>query len=228
MLRRRRPDPASDDALDRVVKRWRQLNAPFTFNDHTGPDDGPCCTVSERRRPIVCSAPHAVHHERDGAIKLNDANTGGLALALAEHLGGSAVALRRGGHGFGDPNHDLDHPMKDAAAPLVGPGVTFLDLHGMADRAHDVIVGIGPAPTKRSFRLAELFVNAAAAQGIVATVADDDTGFNATGPATMTAWALARGADALQFEIAHNLRTVRAEPARSIALLRAFVQTFGA
>lgn len=228
MLRRRRPDPASDDALGRVAKRWHQLNTPFTFNDHTGPDSGPCWAVVEGRHPIVCSAPHAVHHERDGTIKLNDANTGGLALALAEHLGASAVVLRRGGPGFGDPNHDLDHPLKDAATALVGSGVTFLDLHGMADRDHDVIVGIGAAPTKRSFRLAELFVNAAAGEGIVATVADDDTGFHAAGPATMTAWACARGADALQFEIAHNLRTVRAEPARKIALLRAFVRTFGA
>lgn len=216
----------SDRALDRAGKRWHQLNQPFTLNDFVGPDSGPCWTVVGGSKPIVCSAPHAVHHARYGSLKLNDANTGGLALALAEHLGGSAIALRRGGLEFGDPNHDHDHPLKDAAAHLVGPGVTFLDIHGMADREHDVIVGIGATPTKRSFRLAELFVNAATRHGIAAVVADDDTGFNAYGPATMTMWALGRGADALQFEIAHNLRTVRAEPERRTALLRAFTDVF--
>jgi hypothetical protein len=226
LRRRRRHDPASDRALGLAGKRWQQLNQPFTLNDCVGPDSGPCWTVVERAKPIVCSAPHAVHHARQGVLKLNDANTGGLALALAEHLGGSALALRRGGLGFGDPNHDLEHPVKDAAAHLVGPGVTFLDLHGMADREQDVIVGVGATPTKRSFHLAELFVNAAVRHGIAATVADDDTGFNAEGPATMTMWALGRGADALQFEIAHHLRTVRAEPAQRMALLRAFTDVF--
>ena len=227
LLRRRRHDPGSERALDRLAKRWYQLNQPFTLNEFEGPGSGPCWTVVERRNPIVCSAPHAVHHSRHGALKLNDANTGGLALALAEHFGGSAVALRRGGLDFGDPNDDLHHPVKDAAAHLVGPGVTFLDIHGMADREVDVIVGLGTAPTKRSFRLAELFVNAASRNGIAAIVADEDTGFNAFGRATMTMWALGLGADALQFEIAHRLRTVRADPHRRVDLLRAFVEVFG-
>lgn len=225
---RRRANPLGDRALARLAADWHRLNEPFTHNDFTGPADGPCWLVVPGTRPVVCCAPHAVHHARHGAVKLNDAHTGGLALALAAHLGGSAVALRRGGIEFGDPNHDAEHPLKDAAAPLVGPGVVVLDLHGMADRDHDVIVGIGATPTKRSFRLAELFVNAAARQGIDARVADDGTGFNASGPTTMTTWALARGADALQFEIAHDLRTVRADRDRKIALLRAFAATFGA
>jgi hypothetical protein len=227
VLLRRRSDPLGDGALARVGKRWHQLNLPFTLNDHLGPDSGPCTLVVPGERPIVCSAPHAVHHSRHGVVKLNDANTGGLALALAEHLGGSAIALRRGGLEFGDPNHDREHPLKDVAAPLVGPGVVFLDLHGMADRDHDVIIGIGATPTARSFHLAERFANAAVRNGISAAVADDDTGFNANGPATMTMWALGRGADALQIEIARNLRSVRADPERRIAVLRAIVQVFG-
>lgn len=227
VLLRRRPDPLGDRELGRVGKRWHQLNEPFTMNDHVGPDSGSCALVVPGGQPIVCSAPHAVHHGRHGSVKLNDANTGGLALALAEHLGGTAIALRRGGLEFGDPNHDHEHPLKDAAAPHVGPGVVFLDLHGMADREHDVIIGIGATPTARSFRLAEQFANAAVRNGIAATVADDDTGFNANGPATMTMWALGRGADALQLEIARNLRSVRADPARRTALLRALVQVFG-
>ena len=227
VLFRRRPDPLGERALERVVANWHRLNEPFTHNDFVGPAVGPCTLVVPGPRPIVCSAPHAVHHARDGTVKLNDAHTGGLALALAAHLDGSAIALRRGGPDFGDPNHDAEHPLKDAAEPLVGPGVLFLDLHGMADRDHDVIVGVGAAPTKRSFRLAELFVNAAIRNGIAATVADDDTGFNANGATTMTMWALGRGADALQFEIAHNLRTIRADLHRKIALLRTFTEVAG-
>ncbi len=226
MLFRRRANPLSDRALVRLATDWHRLNEPFTHNNFVGASDGPCWLVVPGSRPIVCSASHAVHHARHGAVKLNDAHTGGLALALAAHRGGSAVALRRGGLEFGDPNHDAAHPLKDAAAPLVGPGVALLDLHGMADRDHDVIVGIGATPTKRSFRLAELFVNTAVRHGIDATVADEGTGFNANGPTTMTMWALGRGADALQFEIAHNLRTVRAARDRKVALLRAFTETF--
>ena len=224
---RRRSEPASDRELTRVGKRWYQLNESFTLNEHYGPDSGSCVLVVRGERKIVWSAPHAVHHSRHGLVKLNDANTGGLALALAEHLGGSAVALRRGGLEFGDPNHDESHPLKDAATPLIGPGVVFVDLHGMADREHDLIVGIGAAPTPRSFRLAERFANAAIRNGLAATVADDDTGFNANGPTTMTMWALGRGADALQIEIARNLRSTRADPHRRIALLRSFVHVFG-
>ena len=227
LFRRRRADPLGERTLGRVVADWHRLNDPFTQNDFCGPSSGPVTLVEPGDAPLVCSAPHAVHHARHGAVKLNDANTGGLALALARHLGGSAVALRRGGAGFGDPNHDAEHPLKDAAAPLVGPGVTFLDLHGMADREHDVIIGLGATPTPRSFRRAELFANVAVRLGIAATVADDETGFNAHGPNTMTMWALARGADALQFEIAHNLRTVRGDPERKAALIRAFVVVFG-
>ena len=89
------------------------------------------------------------------------------------------------------------------------------------------IIGIGATPTARSFGLAERFANAAVRNGIAATVADDDTGFNANGPATMTMWALGRGADALQIEIARNLRSGRADPARRTALLRTFVQVVG-
>ncbi len=172
------------------------------------------------------SAPHAVHHSRNGAIKSNDANTGGLALALADHLDASAIALRRGGHDFGDPNHDLDHPLKVAAESLVRPGVAFADLHGMADRELDVIIGLGAVPTSRSQELAERFVTRARRNGIAAAVADEETGFNGRGPATMTTWAQSRGADALQFEIARNLRSVKAEPERRAALLHTFVEVY--
>jgi hypothetical protein len=42
----------------------------------------------------------------------------------------------------------------------------------------------------------------------------------------MTSWALRRGADALQLEIARNLRSVRASVERRAALLHAVVSVF--
>lgn len=212
--------------LRRLDARWHALNDPFTLNDHTGPDRGSSVLIEIGRRPLVFSAPHAVHHFRDGQLKTNDANTGGLAIALARQLGGSAIALRRGGHEFGDPNADLDHPLKREAVALVGPGVTLVDVHGMADREHDVIIGLGAAPTVGSGQLAERFVVVAAQHGIVATIADADTGFNAKGATTMTTWASARGASALQLEIARRLRSVKAPPDRRTALLRTFLDVF--
>lgn len=225
-MHRRDRAPISDRELATVGARWHALNQPFTLNDYMGPAAGSCTLVVEGRHQVVFSAPHAVHHSRNGLHKSNDANTGGLALALAHHLESSAIALRRGGRQFGDPNADLEHPLKDAAAPLVGPGTMFVDLHGMADREHDVIVGLGAVPTPRAFRAAEQFVGAARAQGVSATIADDETGFNARGEATMTTWALRRGADALQLEIARNLRSRRAPAERRGALLRALIVSF--
>lgn len=226
MWLRRDKDPLNDHELSKVGARWHALNQPFTLNDYMGPDEGSCTLVVEGRHQVVFSAPHAVHHSRNGVHKSNDANTGGLALALAHHLKASAIALRRGGLEFGDPNADLEHPLKEAAAHLVRPGTMFVDLHGMADREHDVIVGLGATPTPRAFRAAEQFVRAARSQGVSATIADEETGFNARGEATMTTWALRRGADALQLEIARNLRSVRATAERRTALLRALISVF--
>lgn len=182
--------------------------------------------VQKGRRALVFAAPHAVHHCRHGVLKTNDANTGGLALALAQHLDASASALRRGGHEHGDPNVDLDHPLKREAAPLVIPGVIFADLHGMADRDHEVIIGLGNSPTPRALELAERFVEVGQGNGVVATIADDETGFNARGAATMTSWASARGASAMQFEIARRLRSVKSPAERRAALLHTFVTVF--
>ena len=202
------------------------MNHPFTLNDHVGPTRGPSVLVQKGARPLVFAAPHAVHHSRFGVLKTNDANTGGLAIALAQHLDASAIALRRGGHEHGDPNVDLDHPLKRKAAPLVVPGVIFADLHGMADRDHEVIIGLGSSPTPQATELAERFVAIGQANGIAATIADDETGFNARGPATMTSWAAARGASAMQFEIARRLRSVKSPPERRAALLHTFVTVF--
>ncbi|MGB8861459.1 MAG: hypothetical protein WCC60_19540 [Ilumatobacteraceae bacterium] len=212
--------------LRRLDARWHALNQPFTLNDHMGPTRGSSVFIEKGARPLVFSAPHAVHHYRHGTLKTNDANTGGLAIALAHHLGGSAVALRRGGPEFGDPNAEADHPLKQEAAPLVSAGVIVADLHGMADREHDVIIGLGAAPTARSRELAERFVFTGERHGVAAIVADEQTGFNARGPATMTSWALTRGAIALQFEIARRLRSVKAPADRRAALLRTFIDVF--
>lgn len=225
--RRSTPAGATERDLKRVDARWFAHNDQFAVNDNHGPDRGSCVLVRRGGRPLVFCAPHAVHHYRAGALKTNDVRTGGLALALAEHLGGSAVALRRGGTPeFGDPNADLEHPLKTEAAPLVLPGVTLVDVHGMADRAEDVLIGLGPAPTERSHRVAESFVAAGRLHGITAAVADGDSGFGARGPATITAWATGRGALAFQFEIARRLRTAKAPAEQRHALLHTFVDVF--
>lgn len=214
------------DELRRLQRRWHEHDELFVVNGNAGPSDGASVLVHRGPRPLVFTAPHAVDHFRHGRRKSNDARTGGLAIALAEHLDGSVVALRRGGREFGDPNADLDHPLKDEAASLVGPGVTLIDVHGMADREHEVLIGLGPAPTEAAHRLAARFVEAGGRRSVGVRLADHETGFNAKGPATITAWASGRGAVALQLEIARRLRSVMAPAERRAALLQTFVDVF--
>jgi hypothetical protein len=229
LFKRRQPAPSRGGTVNlrSLDAKWHQLNQPFTMNDNLGPAKGSSVMIEPGTRPIVFSAPHAVHHFRRGGLKTNDANTGGLAIALAKHLDATVIALRRGGPDFGDPNADLDHPLKSAAADLVGPDVVFADLHGMADREFDVIIGLGASPTPETRRLAERFVTVGATHKVTATIADAETGFNAKGPATMTTWAATRGATSMQFEIARRLRSVKSPAERRIGLLRTFVEVLG-
>lgn len=120
--------------------------ARFSANDYRGMPDGPEYEVSPGRLPVMFSAPHAVTHFRNGAIKPSEDFTGAIALMAAQLSGAHSIVAARTGDG--DPNWDrfedsaykkaLCEYVKDCNIQLV------LDIHGMV-AASPALVAIGSA-----------------------------------------------------------------------------------
>lgn len=142
---------------------------------------------------VVITAPHATNHERDGAGKVADRGTGGLAVLVAQMTGCTAlVAVSTPG----DANYGLEHPLKERLAEL-RPAVV-IDLHGMRTRAEsdlDLGTGTGPAPSA--------VVAALTGSGLRVTT---NAVFDAMRPTTVTAFAQELGIPAVQVEIGAHLR----------------------
>ncbi len=150
--------------------------------------------ITGSTRPhVVITAPHATNHERNGAGKVADRGTGGLAVLLAQVTGCTAlVALDTPG----DANYDLEHPFKERLADL-RPTVV-IDLHGMRTRPEsdvDLGTGTGPAPSA--------VVAALTGSGLRVTT---NAVFDAMRPTTVTAFAQELSIPAVQVEIGAHLR----------------------
>ncbi|WP_020016886.1 hypothetical protein [Promicromonospora sukumoe] len=162
------------------------------------------------RPHVVVTAPHATNHEREGAAKLADRGTGGLALLLAELTGCTAlVAVGTPG----DANYDEEHALKDRLAEL-RPAVV-VDLHGMRSRPEsDVDLGTGSGLVPAS---------------VVAALDDGDLRvttnavFSAMRPTTVTAFAQALGTAAVQVEVGAHLRVPSGAPEELTRLVAALV-----
>jgi len=160
-----------------------------------------------------------------GKSKENDANTGGLALAVGEAAGvTTAVVLRNDGRE--DANSDPDHPLKRelSARRLVGRGTTLFDLHGMQDRPGlDIVVGLGPNP-ESALSLVEQVVSAFEAEGFRVDSDGRSRGLAGARSGTMTSWAQRSGARAVQLEIALRNRTFLVASDRRRRLLSGFLR----
>jgi hypothetical protein len=205
-----REDPhamTSDADAMELRKKWRVANREFEIENCWGPDDGSPYRVTPRPGRVLVIAAHGVRHRRNSEMKENDANTGGLAIVLAERLEATLAVVRHDKE-LNDANWAVDHPFKRflEQAGLPVPRTLVIDLHAMADRdGIEVSLGWrGHVPSK-------------APAGILADhlqhrdyCVDPDasgTGFGANGPGTITAWAQGHGAAAIQVEISHALRT---------------------
>jgi hypothetical protein len=165
--------------------------------------------ITGSTRPhIVITAPHATNHERDGALKVADRGTGGLAILLAQLTGCTAlVALNTPG----DANYDEGHPLKERLAKL-RPAVV-IDLHGMRSRAEsDVDLGTGTGPVPSPV--------VAALTGSDLRVTTNEV-FDAMRPTTVTSFAQAVGIPAVQVEIGAHLRPPSGMPASLAQLIAA-------
>ena len=192
------------------VRRWAELNAPFTANSNHGPKEGQRWII-DWRSPLVVSAVHAVDHVRDGRWKHTDAGTGGLAMALGEIVGCSTVAVTRSLPMMGDANWDSYHPLKAQLATLghIDDDSVLIDLHGMKDgHGADVIIGSG-AGSPKSAALARRIATHLEAANVSTDPDGARRGFGATNAATMTSWAQQLGATAIQVEISRSFRATQ-------------------
>jgi len=144
--------------------------------------------------------------------------TGGLAEALAELTASTALTVL--GRQTGDPNWDVELGAFKQAV-LARRGLVVVDIHGFREeRAEDLILGLGPAPTQAVRELAERLIAIAAERGLVARTGAP---FDATWPGTITATVQVAGGTALQVEVAGRARRPVTRPETTAPLLGALL-----
>ena len=159
---------------------------------------------------VVVAAPHAVPHQREGAVKRADMWTGGLALLLAEITGAGAVVETSG---VGDPSWE-PHAFKDALADLEPRAV--VDLHAMRAQ-HDVVeLGTGEPQGLPPTQIAD-DVRWALTEAGIATIVDHR--FPARGEHTVVQWARACGIAAVQLELSVRLTPPFIADDRAVAMV---------
>jgi hypothetical protein len=151
-------------------------------------------------------------------VKQADMGTGGLAEALAELTGSTALTVV--GRQTGDPNWDVELGAFKQAV-LARRDLVVIDLHGFREeRAEDLILGLGPAPTAGVRELADRLLAVAAQHGLVARCGAP---FDATWPGTITATVQVAGGIALQVEVAGRARRPLTRPETTAPLLAALL-----
>jgi hypothetical protein len=144
--------------------------------------------------------------------------TGGLAEALAELTASTALTVL--GRQTGDPNWDVELGAFKQEV-LARRGLVIVDLHGFREeRAEDLILGLGPAPTKAVRELADRLIAIAGERGLVAR---SGAPFDATWPGTITATVQVAGGTALQVEVAGRARRPVTRPETTAPLLGALL-----
>jgi hypothetical protein len=144
--------------------------------------------------------------------------TGGLAEALAELTASTALTVL--GRQTGDPNWDVELGAFKQEV-LARRGLVIVDLHGFREeRAEDLILGLGPAPTKAVRDLADRLIAIAGERGLVARTGAP---FDATWPGTITATVQVAGGTALQVEVAGRARRPVTRPETTAPLLGALL-----
>ncbi|MFJ3404001.1 hypothetical protein [Promicromonospora sp. NPDC090134] len=215
----------TSDVTGDLAARWLDLERIFSHDQYEGggppspastatsvsePTPGLLEVAGALRPHVVVTAPHATNHERDGATKVADRGTGGLAVLLAELTGCTAlVALGTPG----DANYDEEHPLKQRLAEL-RPTVV-IDLHGMRSRPEsDVDLGTGsglvPSPVVAALNDSDIRVTT-------------NEVFDAMRPTTVTSFAQALGIAAVQVEIGAHLRLPSGGPEELSRLVAALV-----
>lgn len=182
-----------------IAKAWRVAEALYEANMYDGmPASG--VHLLQTQHPLLLSAPHATNHVRDGASKLADRWTGGLARRLSEELGSShliASEVYSDWQAWAAREDPFALALKGAKAALL------IDFHGMANsHGVDIAVGLGPLPDAISLKAVEDLIRLMPGYEVSA-----QTRFNARSPLTVTSYTQQElKISAFQLEIRAGLR----------------------
>ncbi|HVS33150.1 MAG TPA: ketol-acid reductoisomerase, partial [Thermoanaerobaculia bacterium] len=181
---------------------------------------------------VLIVAGHATAQTREGAMKVPDRGTGGLAVALNKLTGSPAIVTTR--RSPSDPNYYDDNAFKEAVARLVDERrpVLVLDLHASHSlRPYDVDFGVMDG---RSLLGREEWVTLLARllreEGLMNLSRDY---FPAAKNQTVTKFVSARGTPSIQVEISATLLDPGRDPlyghrfAQLLQALTRFIQTIG-
>ena len=202
------------------MELWASRELPYRATEHKGTDELDLLRIAgPGTGPYLFTAPHSVRSIRRGVEKQADMGTGGLAETLAELTGSTALTVV--GRQTGDPNWDVELGAFKREV-LARPGLTVVDIHGFREeRAEDLIIGLGPAPTPAVRELARRLIVIAGEHGLVARTGAP---FDATWPGTITATVQVAGGTALQVEVAGRARRPTTRPETTAPLLSALLE----
>ena len=145
--------------------------------------------------------------------------TGGLAETLAELTASTALTVV--GRQTGDPNWDVElGPFKREV--LARRTLIVIDVHGFREeRAEDLTLGLGPAPTPAIRELARRLIAIASDHGLVARTGAP---FDATCTVAVIVPGQVAGGTALQVEVAGRARRPTTRPETTAPLLGALLE----
>lgn len=190
-----------------LAREWNAAEQRYANDSYTGSGIEDQLDIARGLTPVLFTAPHAIAHPRNGAVKVADVYTGGLAMTLARALNANALVVA--GAPSSDGNFDAHGPFKEALHDTLPRVDAVIDLHGMRDTWEvDVCLGRGALP-HLSDELVDHLTHHLTAAGFRVGV---DTPFNARRPTTVTTSAQRTGTAAVQVELARHTRNPQALP----------------
>jgi len=194
------------------TRLWWEAESGYASHGYRGHDSTLVDIRSGLARPLlVLTAPHAVNTVKDGAEKLADRGTGGLAAVLSQSLDCCGVTMR------GARNTSWLETLKSAVLCLRPPPRFLLDLHGMKDqRDLDAEIGIGSEPTDSAVDAAATLESLFAEAGLSCAVNEKYCGWQ---PSSLVKWAQGSGIVALQLELAARARPPVGQKQRAQSVL---------
>lgn len=202
------------------ARTWDLRERKYRANDYYGAGRPAAVEILDGSARLLLTAPHSLHHFRHGRKKSADRYTGSYAELLHAALDARAV-IPTGPIGSWDTWEDRDDPFRHALDRLCTPSTLVVDLHGMSDsHGVDVCLGLGPAPSTASEDVAHHL-----AEDLRPYRVSIGTPFSATPHYTVTAYVQTRTpADAIQIEMAANIRNPAQDPERSADFLRRLIR----
>ncbi len=198
---------------------WASRELPYRATEHRGSDEANLLRIcGPGTGRYLFTAPHSIRSIRRGVVKQADMGTGGLAEALAELTGSTAITVV--GRQTGDPNWDVELGAFKREV-LARRQLVVVDIHGFREeREEDLIIGLGPAPSTAVRELADRLIAIAGERGLVAR---SGAPFDATWPGTITATVQVAGGVALQLEVAGRARRPITRPETTAPMLFALL-----